>query len=238
MVTVVQGRLGSGKSFDMCRMMCEHLLKGGAVRTNMLLDFPRLQRDHHRRLASWQYGTLDVSSNPETIPTGDRRGHGRRRVLVVLDEALNWFETDGRGSDPRRETWGRWLRQSDKLGQDVFFVAQDFSRAAKWIRELAALMFEMVPFRNITWMGIPWGRLPFFRSIYARRVWDVRSKSVLSWSLRRYSAYWGRYYDTAALYGFEGADNVYDSGVVFPAHRPIVFAPCAVALVEVLQWFV
>lgn len=225
MVTVVQGKLGSGKSYDMVRTMVQHVLRGGAVRTNIRLDYAQIGRHYHRRLSSWQVGTLSEKDDPALIPTGDRRGHGKRRVLVVLDEALNWFESKGGKDDDRRSTWGRWLRQSDKLGQDVFFIAQDFNRAAKWIRELAAQCVEMVPFKGVSWLGIPWGQLPGLRCIYSRRVWDVRTKEVLSWCLHRYSAEYWQFYDTAETFGFEGSANVYEQGVVFPRHRSTVFWP-------------
>lgn len=218
MVTVVQGKLGSGKSYDCVRMMVEHILRGGAVRTNISLSIPQLSRAFHRRLAPWQYGVLHETDNPASIPTGDRRGRGSRRTLVVLDEALNWFESTASKDDSRRDTWGRWLRQSDKLGQDVFFIAQNFERAAKWIRELAQVCIEMVPFRGMSWLGIPWGRLPGLRNVYSRRVWDVRSKSVLTWSLHHYSSYYWRFYDTSETFGFQGAASAYSLGVCFPRH--------------------
>lgn len=223
MVTVVMGKLGSGKSYDMVRTMVEHVLRGGACRTNISLNYKDISKYYRRRLASWQVGQISQESDPALIPTGDRRGQGKRRVLVVLDEALNWFESTGTKDDKRRETWGRWLRQSDKLGQDVYFICQDFSRAAKWIRELAAQCIEMVPFRGISWLGIPWGRLPGLRNIYSRRVWDVRSHEVITWSLRKYSKEYWQFYDTSETYGFEGADSVYSGCVVFPRHKPIIF---------------
>lgn len=218
MVVVVQGKLGSGKSYDCVRMMVQHILSGGAVRTNISLSIPQISAAFGRRLAPWQYGTLSERDDPALIPTGDRRGHGKRRTLVVLDEALNWFESSTAKDDTRRESWGRWLRQSDKLGQDVYFIAQNFERAAKWIRELAQVCIEMIPFRGMSWMGIPWGKLPMFRNVYSRRVWDVRSKSVLTWSLHKYSRFYWRFYDTSETFGFQGAASAYSLGVVYPAH--------------------
>lgn len=241
MVTVVSGKLGSGKSYHMTRLMVQHILRGGAVRSNISLSVPQISERFGRRLAGWQYGVVSENDDPALIPTGDRRGHGSRRTMVVLDEALNWFESTAGRDDDRRASWGRWLRQSDKLGQDVYFIAQNFERAAKWIRELAQCMMEMVPFRGICWLGIPWGRLPCFRNIYSCRVWDVRSKRVLTWGLHRYSSYWWRYYDTAETYGFEGAASAYSLGVVFPRHKTVVPAVCVcgstIALEGFLAWF-
>ena len=56
----------------------------------------------------------------------------------------------------QENSWGEWLRQSDKLGQDVWFVAQNFERAAKWIRELAQVSIEIFPFAGSQdWYDLP-----------------------------------------------------------------------------------
>lgn len=242
MIYCVVGKVGEGKSYDMTVAMCKHLVSGGAVRTNIRLDYRQIGVALGRSLRSWQVGLIDQDTDPATIPTGDRRGRGRRRVLVVLDEALNWFDsaTSSAKDDPRRERWSRWVRQSDKLGQDVYFLAQSFERAAKWIRELAAVCIHVVGLRNVHLLGIPFGHLPLFCNLYGRRVVDVRTGRVLSWSIRRYSSYYWRFYDTSETFGFTAADNVFDSGGLFPAHAPIVWPwPILVALfvLERLLWF-
>lgn len=239
MVTVVVGKLGSGKSYDTVRTMVEHIRRGGAVRTNIKLDYRYIGQCLQRSLASWQIGTLDQDTDPATIPIGDRRGRGRRRVLVVLDEALNWFDSSGAKDDPRKASWGRWLRQSDKLGQDVFFIAQNFERAAKWIRELAQQCVDIVGLRGISWLGIPWGRLPGLRNVYARRVVDVRTERVLSWGFRVYSSYYWRFYDTSETFGFDAAESAYSAGIVYPMHRPVAWPwPIAAAILvfELFLW--
>lgn len=224
MITIVQGRLGSGKSYYLTQEMLRHLEHGGAVRTNIALRAREYLADIGRRVPISLYGNLSVDSDPREIPTGDLRGHGPRRCMVVLDEALNWF-SGGKASDPRAERWGEWLRQSDKLGQDVYFVAQNFSRAAKWIRDLAQYGIEMIPLRHVHWMGIYWFNWGAFRGVYVIRKWDVRSGYVVSVSVGKYSSLWWRYYDTAETFGFRAVGSAYDGLTVYPRHRAVWVAP-------------
>lgn len=155
MIYVVSGLVGTGKSYHCCGMGIDHLLDGGVVATNMSLDLKRIMDTYHRLLRPWQLVKIDAESDPRNIPRGDMRGSGRRRVMVILDEALNWFASSAGAKDERKLTWGEWLRQSDKLGQDVYFVAQTFERSAKWIRELAQVALRITNFRNFHFLRMP-----------------------------------------------------------------------------------
>lgn len=230
MVHVVSGPLGGGKSLDTVREMVFHLCAGGCVATNITLSPVEVGRYMGRRLSSRQYTRLDPTVDPRVIPTGDRRGRGKRRVMVVLDEALNWFQSSA-SRDSSRDTWGEWLRQSDKLGQDVYFIAQQFGRAAKWIRELALVNIDIVPLKTITFLHIPLGRIWPLSRTYCRRVVDVRTMRVMRFDFRVYSSRWWRFYDTAETYGFQGAASAYDClGEVWPAHVPCVWPVLACAV--------
>lgn len=94
MVTVISGKLGSGKSFDCVRLVREHVASGGCVRTNIRLDYRTIGKSVGRLLDPRQIGLVSADDDPTTIPTGDRRGHGSRRTIVLLDEALNWFQSE------------------------------------------------------------------------------------------------------------------------------------------------
>jgi len=219
MIIVVSGKLGSGKSYETVRMMCDHLIRGGAVRTNISLDYLQISKGLARTLHSWQVGTLSATDDPKLIPTGDHRGsRHQRKTMVVLDEALNWFASKDARSDLNRETWGEWLRQSDKLGQDVYFIAQNFERSAKWIRELAHKMIEIIPLSDVKllWIIPIWWLLPFFRKCYAVNVYDVRSKTRLGLSIHRYSSFYWRFYRTDETYGFVGASSAYSGNIPPP----------------------
>lgn len=214
MITVVSGKLGAGKSYDCVRRIAEHLARGGCVRTNISLDYKQIGKVVGRRLQSGQIGKLSADDNPTTIPTGDRRGKGTRRTLIVLDEALNWFQSEGKSTnDERKKAWGEWLRQSDKLGQDVWFIAQNFERAAKWIRELAHVSRECFKLEDvkILWVIPFWIFFPPFKRCYGVSVYDVRSKCSLGAEIHRYSKKIYSLYDTSETFGFTGAASAYDN---------------------------
>lgn len=226
MVTVVSGKLGSGKSFDMVRMMREHLGRGGAVRTNISLSPRAMSESLGRHVTARQIGKLSAADDPTTIPTGDRRGRGSRRVMVVLDEALNWFQSEGTSEQgeakERKRAWGEWLRQSDKLGQDVYFIAQNFERAAKWIRELAQLSREVIPLKSVRlgWFLPLWWLFPPVRKMYAVLVFDVRSRARQAVEFHRYTPRVWSLYDTSETFGFVGAGSVYETFLLWPPYRP------------------
>lgn len=226
MVTVISGKLGSGKSYDCVRRVRDHLAHGGCVRTNIRLDTVQIGRAVGRRLSSRQVGIVSADDDPTLIPTGDRRGHGTRRTIVLLDEALNWFQSSGGAKDSRKLSWGEWLRQSDKLGQDVWFVAQNFERAAKWIRELAQVSIEIFPLRDLKiGMIFPvWLFFPPMRNMYCAKYRDVRSGLVVKLELHRYSHEVWDLYDTSETFGFVGAGSAYDSVNLWPAYRSPLWA--------------
>ena len=227
MVTVISGKLGSGKSYDCVRRVRDHLAAGGCVRTNIALDVHQISKAVGRRLSSLQVGRVSADDDPTLIPTGDRRGHGSRRTIVLLDEALNWFQSTGAGAkDSRKLSWGEWLRQSDKLGQDVWFVAQNFERAAKWIRELAQVSIEIFPLRDLKiGMVFPvWLLFPPLRNMYCAKYRDVRSGMVVKLDFHRYSSSVWDLYDTSETFGFPGAESAYNGLNLWPRYRPPTWA--------------
>ena len=219
MITVVVGGVGEGKSYWCNRAMIQHLCSGGIVATNMVLHLDKISLNFHRRLNPRQYLTLSAADDPRKIPRGDLRGTGRRRVMVVLDEALNWFASSGSAVDPRKATWGEWLRQSDKLGQDVYFVAQSFERSAKWIRELAQRMVSVKNMRNFTFLRLPFGKWLGLDHISVVRTVDVKSEMVTGFESMLLSSKIWDCYRTAELFGFDASDNAYDGLAIFPPAR-------------------
>ena len=68
MVTVISGKLGSGKSYDCVRKVRDHLAKGGCVRTNIRLDTEQIGGLSGRRLSSRQVGLVSAEDDPTEIP--------------------------------------------------------------------------------------------------------------------------------------------------------------------------
>lgn len=234
MITVVSGKIGRGKSYWMTTRIVRHLISGGVVATNMKIDLDWIRETWKRRIFSWQLVPISAEDDPRKIPRGDFRGESSaRRVMVVLDEALNWFASQGGAKDDRKATWGEYLRQSDKLGQDVYMVAQNFERAAKWIRELAQIAINITAIKDLSVLRIPIGRLPGLRNLFSWAAYDVNSGMVLEWHLGSFDKRYYRAYKTAELYGFEASVNGYLASVP-PAFRlpfwPFVFPLVAVVL--------
>lgn len=237
MITIVQGKVGDGKSYHMTTLIVDHLLRGGVVATNLNLDLNRIRKNFHRRLFDRQYLHISAESSPFEIPRGDFRGRGFRRVMVVLDEALNWFASQGGAKDDRKATWGEWLRQSDKLGQDVYFIAQNFERAAKWIRELSQTLISIANLRNISLFKMPFGKWFHLKKLYAVSTFDVRAESLISWSLKVIEARYYQCYDTSQLWGFPASSNAYDGLAVPPAFK-LPFWPFLLFILWVLLLWV
>lgn len=217
MITVVEGAVGAGKTYWVVREVAEHLRSGGIVASNLSLNLSNLRVLTGRRISSSQFIPLDATSSPFDIPRGDFRGSGRRKVMVVLDEALNWFASS-KETNETGKNWQTWLRQSDKLGQHVFFVAQRFDRSAKWLRELAQLVVSVKNFGQLRFLGLPWGRYLGLSKVSAWVRWDLTLQQRVGWGLYVLNSQVWSCYDTAVLYGFPASCNAYESLSVWPAH--------------------
>lgn len=211
MITVVEGAVGAGKTYWVVDQIARHLRAGGIVATNLDLRLRELRRLTGRRLSSGQFLVISAEMSPFDIPRGDFRGGGHRKVMVVLDEALNWFPS-ARESNEKGSTWQTWLRQSDKLGQDVYFVAQRFDRAAKWLRELAQLCVSVRNLGQLRLVGIPVGRLIGLKYVSLWTRYDLGLQQSVGWGVYTLNSAVWRCYDTAKLYGFPAADNAYEVG--------------------------
>lgn len=234
MISVVEGAVGAGKTYWCVAMIADHLRRGGIVATNLDLRLAPLRRLTGRRLSAGQFLSVGAEMSPFEIPRGDLRGGGRRRVVVVLDEALNWFPSASAGvRDERGAAWQRWLRQSDKLGQDVYFVAQRFDRAAKWLRELAQICVSVRNWGQLSAFGLPVGRWLGLGRVSTFARWDLQIQRCVQWRVYTlHSRIWDCY-NTATLYGFPASGNAYDRpvGVWPPVLIPRALWFCPAALV-------
>ena len=228
MISVVEGAVGAGKTYWAVDALASHLRRGGIVATNLSLNLQALRRLTGRRLSSRQLLVIDATMCPFDIPRGDLRGTGPRRVLVILDEALNWFPSSRDAQDSGKD-WQVWLRQSDKLGQDVVFIAQRFDRAAKWLRELAQMCVSVRNFGQVRFLGIPVGRVLGLRHVSCWVRYDLTLRQRVGWGIYILNPDVWKCYDTAVLYGFPATSNAYDSDTgLWPPHRvsrvPVVLA--------------
>lgn len=217
MILVVEGAVGAGKTYYCTKCIVDHLRRGGIVATNLDLNLPALRKATGRRLSKKQFLAVSADTDPACIPRGDLRGRGSRRVMVVLDEALNWFASSTSRDDSKR-AWPEWLRQSDKLGQDVYFVAQAFERSAKWIRELAQICCSVKNLGQIRAAGIPVGKLLRLGKISCCVRYDLTIEQRVGVDFYILTPQIWDCYDTAKLYGFKSSNNAYDDLALWPAH--------------------
>jgi len=201
----VTGKLGGGKSWFSVRTMAARIAKGGIVVTNIELDAHAIA-DHYGLPVEYVEDRIklvdpddEVSSDPWTWPIGDRRGRGSRRVLVVIDEAGEWFAAAE--SRKSQGAWRSWLRQSDKRGQDVFLIVQHESILARQGRVLCHRWFSLMDMSK--WkipklgIGLPWPWNEQFKVIE----YDYNGRDILDrYWLPRDRVVFG-FYDTSALFG-------------------------------------
>lgn len=90
----------------------------------------------------------DVNSD---LPTLLPKGNQRRSVLVILDEALDHFESSERGANANAE-FRSFLRHTRKLGINICFIAQDFNSLEKKIRSLTHYVWR---FRDLYSWPVP-----------------------------------------------------------------------------------
>lgn len=182
MIYGVTGKLGGGKSLHCVRWMLEQLRSGQPVCTNieLILDptlrYTGLKLDDFKAL----YYMVDFDgeqADPWTLPTGDFRGTGDNRVLIVIDEAAEWFSGMTRSGE---KEWSSWLRQSDKRGQDVVLIVQDPSLLARSGRCLVHRWQKCTDFGKAK---IPiWGGIampPAIRNLISVKTFDANGRDVI-----------------------------------------------------------
>ena len=209
MVYGVCGRLGGGKSFTCVYLMLQALKRGWFVTSNIKLKDDYL-KNHHINASRYTYiddfGTID----PWTLRKGDLRGSGGSvRSMICIDEAGEWLDSyaDARSKGTQLNDIASWLRQSDKLGQDVYFIVQFEnllhnrlrSIVHKWLicKDLSKFKIPVIGFR------LP----PLMRDFIVCTEFDGRSKDYVGrlWLPKNREIFSA--YDTAAFFGLSWANS-------------------------------
>lgn len=203
-------------------MMVEHMASGGIVCTNIELNLPNIARYIRRPLnalkSQYYYINPDDDIDPWAWPQGDKRSHGSRRIMLVIDEAGEWFS----GVLPKNSTaqFAAWLRQTDKNGQDIYLIVQDPSILAKQGRVLAARWMYMRNMANWRIPGLGWKLPPPWNKEFHQFTFDHTGRGIpLQKKYRQISPVMFTFYDTAAMFGGSAvaslaAGNAYDKVIV------------------------
>lgn len=202
MVYGVYGALGGGKSYSMVSHALEQLRMGNAVVTNIKLRDEYLGAnciDASKYLFIEDFGTID----PWTLPEGDRRGSGGKfRVNIIIDEAGEWLDSYMDKKNDFLTKVASWLRQSDKKGQDVFFIVQFETLLQARLRNVVARWLRCYDVSKFKLPGIGLRLPPVLRNFIVVSEFDGMAKEVIGrrWLPKSKSIY--NAYDTAAFYGF------------------------------------
>jgi len=204
MIYGVTGKLGGGKSLSCVRWMLEQLRCGMPVVSNIALI--REPSCRYTGLSAVEFDTLfhlvdfdGEEADPWKLPTGDFRGHGDLRALIVVDEAGEWFSGMSRKAEAE---WASWLRQSDKRGQDVALIVQDASILARSGRCLVHRWMSCTDYGKakiplLGGMALP----PFIRNAISVKTYDSGGRNVIGTDRFMKSPEIWNCYDTAAMFG-------------------------------------
>lgn len=174
MIEAFVGLVGGGKTFSSTRRMCEYVVRGGVVCTNILFrgydpetksfssDCPFFKYLNSR---SWQYQSgqyvyipfdsmTDSADWFKLVPAGESRN---KRTLLCIDEATDLFDTLDRNklsSDSVYRELFRFLRLSRHAHIDVLFICQDFFAINSRLRGLVGAIWKSTDMQHF--------RLPTF----------------------------------------------------------------------------
>ena len=171
MISILEGRIGGGKTLLSVCMILAHLAKGGTVITNVDLNLSGcaayLLKHKGLKMDPAAITILDeeqVSNFHKYLLSGSRD----LPVLVVIDEAHLWFNAkDSAVTAATKRALLTFLSQSRKLSVDLIFIVQaaenlesQFRRLAQEIWRMRDLTKIVVPVLGLKW---PWPDTLAFR---------------------------------------------------------------------------
>lgn len=111
-----------------------------------------LAKRYKWELQPGQYHYIPDSDVNADLPSRLPPGSQRRALLVILDEALDHFESNGTGTSNATAEFRSFLRHIRKLGIHLVFIAQDFGSMDKKIRMLTHYVWR---FRDLYSWPVP-----------------------------------------------------------------------------------
>lgn len=174
MIEAFVGLVGGGKTFCSTRRMCEYIVRGGVVCTNVYFrgfdissetfssDSPFLKylssRSWNYQSGQYKYISFDdMVKNADwfhSVPAGESR---TKRTLLCIDESTDLFDILDRNklsSDSVYRELFRFLRLSRHAHIDVLFICQDFFAINSRLRGLVGAIWKSTDMQHF--------RLPTF----------------------------------------------------------------------------
>ncbi|MFK5921651.1 MAG: zonular occludens toxin domain-containing protein [Verrucomicrobiota bacterium] len=200
MISIIEGKIGGGKTYLAVVNTIEHLAAGGTAFTNIEFD-----HDHVTRYLAARYGVEFDSKQLKSLPVADGLtdwwklvdwGSLECPVLVTIDEghlwynAHKWKETQSKDGDMLS-----FLTQSRKAGVDVIFITQDKTTMNSQFRKQSQVIWSAVNLKHIT--------LPLIGKMFGQIfVWvcrDAKSGLIMRRKFARFTMSVGRCYKTEAM---------------------------------------
>jgi hypothetical protein len=199
MISLVTGKIGSGKTLYSVSLIADHVMRGGVVYTNVQIVFGELSKLARRRkrllIEPDQVRYIDLVEC-EAWQTQIEWGTPELPVLVVLDEIHLFFNArDWRKTQDLHEAMLSFLSQSRKACVDVVFICQASSTLEKQFRVQCESEFYC---RSLRGLHVPiLGKLPLNRMLLVQR--DLESGTVLRRQFVPYDSSLFPIYDTRSF---------------------------------------
>lgn len=191
MIEAITGRIGGGKTCLAIIRMAEYIASGGRVYSNVRFlgthdVFTEDGKDYEthvepdapialflRKKFGWeiqhgQYNYLYETSLETGFEHCIPKGLPEKKVLVVLDEVNEWFDTLDRSDVNKKDNilrdTLRFLRQSRKCYIDVIFILQVFDTLNSRIRDLVAFLWVCrdMQYFKVAGVNLGWAWKHFF----------------------------------------------------------------------------
>lgn len=208
MVYGVVGKLGGGKSLSCVYLMLKALGRGDKVTSNIKLKDDYLKK-HRINASRYVYIEDFAGINPWDFPKGSLRGSGgKQRSMIVIDEAGEWLDSysDARHKGQLSDV-ASWLRQSDKLGQDVFFIVQFETLLHARLRQIVHRWLVCMDLKKIRIPVVNLGLPPPLCNFVICTEFDGRSKEYNGRIWIPKTRHIFEAYDTAAFFGLSWASS-------------------------------
>lgn len=199
MISLVTGKIGSGKTLYSVGLIVKHLAKGGTVYTNIQLNFDALaklvRRRNRRVILPEQIIYIDLVEC-EKWQEAIKWGTTELAVLVLLDEIHLFFNArDWAKTATLHKAMLSFLSQSRKACVDVVFIAQVATTLEKQFRVQCEWEFYCRKLKDIP---IPlFGNLPIDRMLLVQK--DMESEKPISRKMVPYDREVWPCYDTRAF---------------------------------------
>lgn len=194
MLSLITGKLGSGKSLYAVSLAWKYAAQGRRVVANFPVDFSS-------RSTKFPRHSVEVLPDLPTSEDLDSLGRGgeneRTSGVLIIDEGARWLNSRDWNASDRSKVLD-WLLHSRKKGWDVVLVIQHHNMLDKQVREgLAEMHVICRRFDRVRIAGIKLPHIHQATTYYGIHSGGTNAPPKAEAEMYRPQT-WGRYYDTAA----------------------------------------